>query len=354
VFQADSLQRVVSMMSNTVRQSFRVPRPVDSPQGYAEALATIVDEHQIDWLIPTCEEVFFISAYRQLLNCGVLTDDFDKLARIHNKWTFSEFAGNSHAAVPETRLVEDEGGFDPFRDELQNWVFKPAYSRFASTTLISPSADELKQATPTVAEPWVAQRRIRGTEYSTYSIAREGRLVAHVTYQSLYRIGLGSGICFQPMQLPVIEEFVSAFVKDLNYTGQIGFDIICDPQDQYWVIEGNPRATNGAQLFARADALDRALLLEGDDVLRPSTNRLAMIEFAMPLWGLSHAIRNRKLLRFLPDLLRSRWLTFSLADPLPALGVPASLWEIVCIARQKQLTLQQAATCDMEWNGSPM
>lgn len=352
VLHADSLQNGMGMMSNTATKTFVVPRPVDSPKRYVEALAEVIKTNAVDCLIPTCEEVFFIAAYRSLLPCRVLIDEFEKLAQIHNKWEFSKFAGNEFATVPQTALLNTSPP-DEIAINCRDWVFKPVYSRFASRTLIGPSKKRLAQIQPTLNEPWIAQRRVHGVEYSTYSIVKDGKLLAHSTYKSLYKAGVGSGICFQPKRIPVIEHFVRVFAKKLNYTGQIGFDFICDQQEHYWVLEGNPRATSGAQLFDHNDPLSDALLRNNNDVLRPSNERPAMIEFAMPVWGLWDAIINKKL-QFPADLIRSRWMTMTVHDPWPTLGLLKSLWEIARIARRENRTLQQASTFDIEWNGAAM
>lgn len=360
VYQADSLRYSMGMLSNTVTQAFHVPRPVESPKRYAQSLTDIIAQQQIDWLIPTCEEVFFISAYRESLGCHVLTGDIQTLDRIHNKWSFSQSSGNEHAAAPETILIPeadpqlDLSAILPPGENTVDWVFKPVYSRFAGRTLVGPNPEQLRRSQATWREPWIAQRRIRGTEYSTYSIAHNGRLVAHCTYESLYKVGVGAGICFQPLEIPEIERFVLRFVEQLGYHGQIGFDFIRDHQGKLWVLEGNPRATSGAQLFSPDDPLVEALTKPQNEILRPSTTQPAMIEFAMPFWGLSDAVRHGKWLRFLPDVLRSRWMTVSLRDPWPTLGLPRSLWEIAAIAYREGRTLQQASTFDIEWNGEPL
>lgn len=361
VFHADSLRQGMGKWSNSAAQSFRVPRPVDSPRRYVESLAAIVQQQTIDWLIPTCEEVFFIAAHRSLLNCRVLVDEFEKLSAIHNKWTFSQTAANEHASPPETLLLKagDNGdqtlsaSFHTGESPI-DWVFKPVYSRFASRTLVGPSAQKLKAAVVGPNELWVAQRRIRGTEYSSYSVAHAGRLRAHVAYHSLYRAGRGSGILIEPVQLPAVESFVAAFVASRDFTGQIGFDFIRDESGRFWVLEGNPRATSGIHLFAAADPLLEALTGDRDGLVRPSTTDPAMVEFAMPIWGLRDALRTGRWNRLIPDVVRSRPTTFSLRDPWPTLGLLPALAELVSIALRERRTLQQASTFDIEWNGGPM
>ncbi len=358
VFQADCLRYGMGKLSNCVTQAFHTPRPVESPRRYAEALAAIIDAHQIDWLIPTCEEVFYISAFRSAFHCQVLVDDFEKLNRIHNKWIFSQNFDNPFAAAPETyllsELLDQQSIGIPADESPEDWVFKPVYSRFAGRTLVGPSLEKLRQSQLSWRESWIAQRRIRGTEYSTYSVARNGRLIAHAAYESLYRVGVGSGIYFQPVGIPEIEAFVKCFIESTAFNGQIGFDFIRDQDGKLWVLEGNPRATSGAQLFDSQDPLVDALTFQREELLRPSSSRPAMIEFAMPLWGVFDAIRSGKWLSFIPDVLRSRWMTVSLRDPWPTLGLPLSLWEIARIARRENRTLQQASTFDIEWNGEAM
>lgn len=361
VMQADSLKHGIGKWSNSAAKSFSVPRPSDGPRRYAESLATIVDDQQIDWLIPTCEEVFFIAAHRTLLNCEVLVDEFDKLAQIHNKWSFSQLPGNDFASPPETILLErtvaGESGADrslPPGELPSNWVFKPVFSRFASRTLIGPTVAQLQQLEANLDEPWIAQRRIRGTEYSTYSIAYAGELRAHITYHSLYRAGLGSGILVEPIHFQVVEDYVAAFVKSHCFTGQIGFDLMRDDAGRFWVLEANPRATTGAQIFANCDPLADVLMNRTNQLLRSTTTRPVMIEFAMPFWGLWDAIRNGRCRHYIPDVIRSRSTTLSWRDPWPTLALLPALIELGAIALKEGRTLQQASTFDIEWNGGPM
>lgn len=361
VVHADSLVNGIGKWSNSAETSFHVPRPVNDPRGYVESLADIVEEQRVDWLIPTCEEVFFIAAHRALLNCDVVVDDFRKLAEIHNKWTFAQMAGNDHAETPQTLLIDGIGNDDQKMEQqlaisgpLGEWVFKPVFSRFASRTLIGPTVQQIQQARVGRDEPWIAQRRVRGAEYSTYSLAHEGRLLAHATYESLYHVGQGSGILFQPVQHQPVEDFVAQFVQTHCFTGQIGFDFIRDDDSRFWVLEANPRATSGVQLFAGSDPLVDALTLTAEGLLRPSTTRPVMVEFAMPFWGLYDAIRRGRWKQVLPDIVRSRPTAFSLRDPWPTLGLLPALAEISIIAFREGLTLQQASTFDIEWNGGPM
>src|SRR5579862_3436967 len=47
--------------SNSVRNCYDVPPPNTEPAAFIAALIEIIREEQIDLLIPTCEEVFFVA-----------------------------------------------------------------------------------------------------------------------------------------------------------------------------------------------------------------------------------------------------------------------------------------------------
>jgi hypothetical protein len=377
VFSGDSLRFALTGRSRSVKRNCWLPRPVDSVSDYIEGVRAAVDRHQIDLLIPACEEIFYLSRYADKLGCRLFADSFDKLARMHNKFRFAQSAGNEFAAVPETHLLKSPADVDPFLDTSADWVFKPVFSRFAARTLIGPAANVLQNSVQRMFQKrpsdglkssvsadgmcpqsaWIAQRRIVGQEYSTWSIARDGTLLAHACYWSKYRAGQGAGIYFLPVRHERIEAFVRTFIRQHQVTGQIGFDLIECQDGQLFAIEANPRATSGLVLFADSDPLVE-LIVEPvpptPDVLRPGDSSPRMVEFAMPLWGLADAFRRGQLRDFPSDFLKARWLVTSLRDPLPALLLPVSLIELMGNALWRSVSLIEATTWDFEWNGGEM
>ena len=356
VFMADSLRFGMAMFSRVVAGRKLLPSPVEKPDQFVDALRSMIDAHHIELIVPTCEEVFFLSRYRDLLPCSVLVDDFEKLNAIHNKFEFSRFAGNAFAAVPETHLIESTDQLQGFQTDSIDWVFKPVYSRFATRALIGPQPAQLGSIKPAPKMQWVAQRRIRGQEYSTYGIAHAGVLQAHVCYRSLYRVGQGSGIYFEPVQSDVIRQFVETFVRQTQFTGQIGFDLIETDQADLFAIEANPRATSGVHLFGKTDALIKAIVGDAmfgcaEQLVVPTDFRPVMVEFAMPLWGFIDALRRRSVRHYFPDLCSARFATFSLSDVLPTLALPLSLMELGAMAMRRRCSLVRASTVDIEWNG---
>jgi predicted ATP-grasp superfamily ATP-dependent carboligase len=354
VFVCDPLRFGCGTHSRHVRQAFHVPRPSDSGELYVAALQRIVEKYRIDYLVPTCEEIFYIAKHRPQVECQVFVDDFDKLHRLHNKWKFSQQGSNTAASVPETRLLQSQSDVQQLADQAQHFVFKPVYSRFASESLIRPKPDQLKRVNATSQRSWVAQRFIAGTEYSTYSVAKGGVLLAHACYTSSYRAGRGSGIYFHARSQPQILAYVRQFAEENDFTGQVGFDCIVDEQGVAWIIECNPRATSGLHLFEDDLPLIELILGTQDRFIEATSSQPQMLCAAMPFWGLTQALQRMRPMDFLRDVWRGRDVLFRWTDPLPLLCLPLTMAELGSIAILERRTLQQAATRDIEWNGDPL
>jgi hypothetical protein len=356
VYLADSLSLPGARLSFSVRRYFRVPAPAYQPRAFADALAALAERLEIDLLVPTCEEVYYVARFRDRFppGCRVFCDSFETLERLHNKLSFAALVRSGHAEAPATELLDPSRALGPA--ELAELVLKPVYSRFASASLVSPSPEDYERVR-TDPRLWIAQRRVRGTEYSTYGVAAAGRLLAHSCYHSEYRVGGGSGVLFRNVsrEKPRILAFVQEFVRAQAYTGQIGFDIIEAPDGRTFVLECNPRATSGMHLFARDDALARAILdpgsVDGLAIADGPGRKLAfalaftdeITRFDWPAWP-----------RLLIDTLRTPDAVFAWDDPLPFVAAGLSLSEIVWIALRAGKRLTAAATHDIEYDGQPL
>ena len=347
----DTLRFGCGAFSRHCRKMFTVPRPRQDPRAYVTQLQRIVTQEGIDLLVPTCEEIFYISRYRDDLQCEVFADSFEKLAAIHNKWQFSLEAGNDAARVPESQQLSSRRDLESLPDSTEQYVFKPIYSRFASEVLLGPSVTKLAEIDISLDKQWIAQRLVRGAEYSTYSIAHNGRLLAHASYTSSYRAGRGSGIYFVPTHHPRLDQFVKNFVSKYHYTGQIGFDCIVDENDVPWILEGNPRGTSGLHLLD--DDLPLLETVLGHNDYQPAAKAVLpeMIAGAMPLWGVADALRSGHPWRFVHDFFSARDVLFRWSDPLPGLALPLTLAELGLIAVREGRTLQQAVNTGyrVEW-----
>ncbi len=359
VYLADSIQLPLARLTRFAKKTFVVSKPAIKPVKFVEDLAVIVSRYKIDLLLPTCEEIFYLSAHLHLFpsSVSVFSEPLARLQVLHNKWTFTQLIQKLDCPIraPETHLISNPGELAVFIGDIEpdQWVFKPVFSRFAARTLIGPTIEKLRTITPSNGDPWVVQRRIKGNEFSTYSIANRGRLRAHSCYRSKYRAGLGSGIYFLAVDDVRIRDFVEVFVTQLDFTGQLGFDFMQDCNGKLHVLECNPRATSGVHMLDRQPIADAFLSSDGP-LLEQLTSRPAMLAAVMFLFPLPVAIRQGGVGTLFRDMLAARDVMFSWNDPLPSLLSPLTLIEVLLTAIRTRRLLTQAATFDIEWNGEPM
>ena len=352
VYAADSLALPLTRFSRHLQGYFRLSEPRYQPAAWIESLAELVENQSIDWIIPTCEETFYLAwgAPRLKGLCRLFTSDFALLSQLHHKGEFAHMVQGWPLEAPVTQVVESAEQLSAYRHVSLNQVFKPAYSRFATCALIGPKPDLLGHLKPSRSQPWVVQERILGEEYCSYSLLREGVLLAHGTYHPRYRAGQGSGVYFDAIDVPAIERFVRAFGQATNYTGQVGFDWMRDQQQVFWVLECNPRATSGIHLFDdQPEALVSALADQpalDQPPFQPS-DRARMVALAMLIFGGSNLLRRE----FWQDFFRARDVIHRERDSGPLLAQLPGIAEICRRAVGQGCGLLAASTADIEWDG---
>ncbi|PYY86474.1 ATP-grasp domain-containing protein [Pseudomonas sp. TKO26] len=350
---ADSLAQPLSRFSRAARHFVRLPEPRHDPDAWIEALAGVIRQQAIDLLLPTCEEVFYLAHGLERLRplCRVFTSDFELLHRLHHKGDFAAMTRGWDVAAPPTQVLHDPAGVQALAAEHDALVFKPAYSRFASQTLIRPSPAQLAKVRPSTEAPWVAQQFVPGQEHCSFSVLVDGQLRAHSSYQPRYRVGRGSGIYFHSGAPAPIRAFLEQFGRATGYTGQVGFDFIEDQQGRFHVLECNPRATSGVHLFDdQRLQLVAALGSEASETLQatlePRMIALAMLLLAAPQRLLSRA--------FWHDYQQARDVIVQDGDRGPLTAQLLSLGEIIGRALTRRCGLLAASTADIEWNGQPL
>lgn len=348
----DSLLWPVTRFSNAVHDYVRLPEPRPDPAGWIDALAREVETRGIDLVLPTCEEAFYLSHGRTRIPCRVIVPPFELMHELHHKGRFAEKVKGWELSAPETHLLETADSAQAFaaRHDTGEWVFKPAYSRFANRALLRPTAAKLRAITPTPARPWIAQRFAVGREHCSYSLLVNGRLTAHACYHPRYRAGRGSGIWFEPTDPAPIRTFLERFGAETGFTGQVAFDFIELSSGTCQVIECNPRATSGVHLFDDQPEALVAALLGANNVLTPTPAPrqigLAMLLFAAHKHGLNGS--------FWRDWLAGHDVIARPGDRGPLAAQIPGLLEIIGRAVTHRCGLLAAATTDCEWNGQTL
>ena len=352
---ADSIPCQISGASKAVKATLRIAPPRHAPAQFTADLQRIVRDHAIDLVVPTCEEVFFVSRYRHHLpaHVRVLAEDFAKLRAVHSKWQFLTLAQNCGADVPVSARVQT-------LDEARAWaagrpmVLKPEFSRFGVHVRLYRNG--IPDDAPPLADlgAWVAQTLVRGQEYCSYSVVDRGRLLAHALYRPDWRMSTSASFYFAPVRIDAIRTFVANFARKLDFTGQLSFDWIQQADGRVSPLECNPRATSGCHLFGPDDALPAALAGTLEGCIEPSPGLPRMVAPVMASVGLMHALATGTLRQWRRD-----WRTA--ADVLTVPGDRAPLWGAVSdmaayarLALQQRSNMRQAATQDIEWDGEAL
>ncbi|MFN8577403.1 MAG: ATP-grasp domain-containing protein [Candidatus Sericytochromatia bacterium] len=351
VYIADTFKDNMSGNSKYAKKNILLASPALKTEDFIQDLIDIIIEYKIDLLIPTCEEVFYVGKYLKKLEkfCKVFVSDISVLEQLHSKYKFIGILNKLDIKHPKSERVSDINVLKNRLQYKEKFVLKPEFSRFASTVFINDkNIDNIKI---NKEYPWVLQEFIDGNAFCSYSVAQNGKLLAHGVYPSIYCAGKAT-IHFKSVKVSEIEEIVTKIVKNFDYTGQISFDFIQSKEDNiYYPIECNPRGTSGTHLFSKK--LSKAFLNETNGkVIYPDLENPRMVALAMLIYELP-TIRNiDDSKEFFRDFYKSKDVVFRVGDMKPFISQFKSLNHYAKIARKNNISLTEAIMYDIEWNGN--
>ncbi|SDY29068.1 ATP-grasp domain-containing protein [Evansella caseinilytica] len=352
VHMADSIPYPLSKASRHVEKYHRVRTPKQQTDGFIDDILHLVRREKIDVLIPTCEEIFYLSAYKQALEaaCEVFVEPADRLLPLHNKFTFIETASAFGLPVPETRLCGDKVEWHAALAALkkgERWIGKPVYTRFSNDIVQLPK-EAGRQVDVHPQKKWIVQAYIEGSLVCTYSIASHGQLLAHSVYYSKFRAGDGASVHFQAVDEPAVDDWVETFVRKYRFHGQIAFDFIKTPQGDIYPIECNPRLTSGVHLF-RSQDLPSAFMGQRRQLLLRGQGKVALTP-AMLLFGYKN-IRMYGWKDFFDAFKKSEDAIFERRDWKPFFYQFLSLYYFWKTSRKNKTSILEATTHDISWDG---
>ncbi|MBD1371448.1 carbamoylphosphate synthase large subunit [Hazenella sp. IB182357] len=358
VLMAESIPFSLCQTSRSVTKFFRVPAPRWQPEAYICSLEAIIQNEQVDLLLPTCEEVFTISRYHSRLSslCRVWTEPIERLAPLHHKWAFVQQAQGLGTRTPETFFISDQLQLKKVIDQW-HWnsqlILKPVYSRFsAHTHVLTGPQDKMPRLPISTNQPWVAQELIVGKQICSYSIANAGRLVAHVAYPSQFTAGKGATIHFRPLQHPLLQQYIASWLARTHRSGQFAFDWLETAQGELIPIECNPRMTSGVHLFTNLTLAQAFLIPEKiTNPIVPPSSQSSMLTLAMLTYGFQSSLSANRLREWLKTMMTTPDIIFRWRDPLPFFQ---QLWMLIYLyttSKRKRISMLEASTWDIEWNG---
>ena len=232
VFVAESARVHLGQASRFVTRLHTVPKPRLEPLAFIQKLEWIVELEQIDLVIPTCEEVFWISGMIEgsSLREKFFVVDSNILLELHDKSRFAELARELKLRFPESRVLKSKSDLEQL-PRNKKWILKPAFSRFAVKTQVWEVGAKRPNLEPSTNQVWLAQIFLEGQELCSFAVARAGNIQAFVLYRPVWRVGFGASVMFEslatddPISLEALE-VTRAVVSQTNFTGQIAFDFI--------------------------------------------------------------------------------------------------------------------------------
>lgn len=350
VYVGDSVDYALSKSSNSISAFLLYPSPKYHTEEFINCLIDFQLKRQIDILVPTCEEVFYISMYQEKLSSynKVLVDEFKKMNLLHNKERFIQFVKNLGFVTPRTTLLTPELNRSTLSELNTDFVLKKVYSRFSDSVAFYKHGAKLPKKVSNDST-WIVQERIEGQQYCSYGIAKNGKLLAHSVYKSEFTAGLGATLTFEYIDRKDIETFVREIVKELSFTGQISFDFIINKDDVAIPIECNPRATSGLHLFGKE--ITNVINDQQDCTLYPKKDTKQAIKLAVLLYGVLQIKSLKQAKQFCDVLFTFKDSIYRHHDKKPYFYQFISMFNIWKESKENQVTMLEQSTFDLSWDG---
>ena len=398
---AEAMALPLSRFSADVSRGFHLPcGPAEDYDRWVESLRAAAREWEADLIIPTCEEAVWLAQAAPLLeNDGVallVHSDGETMVGFHSKAGIMDSmeAAGLGAHVPYTCVVDSAhtlvAAINEVADaspakEVPVVVAKPEFSRFGTRVRfvdVAHGAHDVVEIVHGFAEGGgrhVIQQCIEGRAMCSYSVAWEGRVLAHCAYVPSAVVDTGASATVTSIVHPGIAAFVASWAQAHNYSGQVGFDFIEREEDRrLFVLECNPRTTLGVSLLVHTAADRRALVyaLLSPLLLLPSQHsnssndppargvggagddagneRGVVAGVAGILVGIAipKAPHVSALLGYVAQVFRVRDVLYDGLDRGPWLGQVVCASEVALRAWTRSMSLAEATTIDIEYSGA--
>jgi predicted ATP-grasp superfamily ATP-dependent carboligase len=236
--------------SSYVRRFIRSPSFAKQPVEFLRFVADAVRGGRYDVLLPTHEQTYLLSRFRDALtpHVGLALPEFASLERMQNKAEFSRLLVELDLPQPEMAIVRTRGDFD------RAWRY-PIYVKLAHSTAgggvfyienenaLRERADRLEAEGLLRGETEIlVQQPARGVLSSAQAVFNRGELIGVHCFESR-RLGVGGMSTVRTSaDHAIVREHVAGIGEHLAWHGAFFIDYFYDSaaqQPQY--IEANPR-----------------------------------------------------------------------------------------------------------------
>jgi predicted ATP-grasp superfamily ATP-dependent carboligase len=345
VLVAEPFKNHLTGVSRAVTTSFVVPAPIQGKQAYLLALAKIVEDENVDLVLPLSEESMHVAGLRDHVpqHVAIYAPDQKAILALHDKLSFIEMAAGFGLAVPQTALL---GSQEAAAQAAQSdYVIKPVFSCSGRGVSLHKAGAPLPQVSANLNEKAIVQVQLTGDQVSTFGIVHEGRVIVNVAYRGTIMSG-SVAVAFERIHHRAVDAWVADFVRAANYSGFISFDFFVDEHGVARAIECNPRVTSGVHFIDTG--LFEALLMP--ELARPTfTQARPHMQFFSTLTEVQGYMFKKGFLTKLAAMWSARDVTWRLSDPLPLLTMPITSWPMIMKSIKTGKSFGEVFTDDIMW-----
>lgn len=313
--------------SRAVKGFFTVPVPEKEPDAYCQKLLEIVKNNNIDVFIPVSSPIasYYDSLAKKVLepDCEAIHFDPEITLMLDDKYAFCTKARELGLSAPKVfHFTSPQQVIDfDFESDGSQYIIKSipydSVRRLDMTKLPFEGMENYLRSLPISPEkPWVMQEFIRGQEYCFHATVRKGKIRLHCCSRSSpFQVN------YEQVDNPAIYQWVEKFVRELNLTGQICFDMIQTPDGTVYPIECNPRLHSAITMFHDHPGVADAYLLDGEETITPLPDSKPTYWTYHELWRLLQVRSLSELQAWWQKISRGKDAILQGDDPLPFLMV---------------------------------
>jgi len=240
----------ISRFSRFVHRFHRCPPSGSDPLGYLRFILDRLKQEHYDVLLPVHEQALLFSRIQAQLasKCGIALTDFDQLALLQSKATFSQLLNQLGLPQPQTHFIRSQSDLDgintfPFYVKLPYSTAGRGVWRVENSEQCSKVIQFLEDVGVFKSGTNIlAQETATGLLSQAQAIFEHGHLIAvHCTVQQALGMG-GSQSARLGTDHPVVRKDLEILGQHLGWQGALAIDYFYNPEtERPLYIEANPR-----------------------------------------------------------------------------------------------------------------
>jgi predicted ATP-grasp superfamily ATP-dependent carboligase len=257
IYVAESSKLSMGLYSKLIKKSFIYPDISEKSEEFIETIIQIIEDYDIDYILPVFEETYVLSYYKDRLKgkVKIMLPKFDTIWELHDKYSLFKLAEDLRIPTPKTVLLKE---FD-FKKLNFPFDLKPRRERGAIGIKVINNEEEYNHYLKNHdLDDYIVQEYVDQDQYCTIGLAKNGKLISNTVYHNLeeYPYKGGFGIVRESLDIKIINHHVEKIVKKKKYTGFICMDFLKSPEEQvYKITDINPRMSPGL-MIAYSEGID--------------------------------------------------------------------------------------------------